>query len=157
MGLEYRPCLSFLKWKHKCQGYMSGTGHSRYSCTSVGGLTSFFVLFCLFSKSWLSPYWSVLAWHSRHLVMLHFESLVNIKQEMKLKWECWHNTKLLIFLFSYLYYINNGRAFHCPKKSLNIPLLHVLVIILAVFFTALIHNTMVILAAKLILHTNHYH
>lgn len=45
-------------------------------------------------------------------------------------------------------------AFHCPKKSLNIPLLHVLVIILAVFFTALIHNTTVILATQLILHTN---
>ncbi len=43
-------------------------------------------------------------------------------------------------------------AFHCPKKSLNIPLLHVLVIILDVFFIELIHNTVVILAAKLILH-----
>lgn len=45
-------------------------------------------------------------------------------------------------------------AFHCPKKSLNIPLLHVLVIILALFVIEPIHNTMVILAAELILHTN---
>lgn len=130
------PCLCLNSWhlvKHKCQGFMSGAGHSRYLCTSIGWLTSWFFVFCFFCKSWLSPYWSVLAWHSRHLVLLHFESLVNVKQEIQLNWECWHN-KLLIFFSLFVLHQQWTCAFHCPKKSLNIPLLHVLVIILPVFF-----------------------
>lgn len=60
------------------------------------------------------------------------------------------NFLIFLFVFHQLWTC----AFHCPKKSLNIPLLHVLVIILAVFSPANIHSTMVILAAKLILHMN---
>lgn len=40
-------------------------------------------------------------------------------------------------------------TFHCPKRSLNIPLLHVLVPILAVFAIALIHTEKYILTIKL--------
>lgn len=46
-----------------------------------------------------------------------FRSILNLKQESKLNWECWHNTALSIFLFSYLYYINNGHVHFIVQRN----------------------------------------
>lgn len=73
--------------------------------------------------------------------------LVDITQEneVELGMLTQHQVDFLILLF--VIHQQWTCTFHRPKKSLNIPLLHVLVIIIAVFLMiALIHNTAVILA-----------
>lgn len=145
MRLDSIPRFSFLKWK---QVQRLGTGHSRYSCSGVGWLTSFVV----FSKSWLSPYWSVLVWHSRHLV-LHFEFLTS-KQEMKLNWECRHNTKLLVIFYSIICITSTmDMCISLSKEIIKHPFAtcpghHSC----CLSFITLIHNVMVILADELMLH-----
>lgn len=113
-GLGYCPRLRFLKWKLECQGSMSGSGHSRKSCTSVGWFIMCNFSFFFFGKSWLSPYWSVCVWHSRHLV-LHFQILVPIRNEVEVGMMTQH--RVVVFLFYYLYYINNGHVHFIVQRN----------------------------------------
>ncbi len=66
--------------------------------------------------------------------LLHFESLVDIKRETEVELGMLTQNQVDFLIFLFVLHQQWTCAFHCPKKSLNIPLLHVLVIILAVFF-----------------------
>lgn len=129
------PCFGFLERKRKCQGCLSGTGHSRYSCTSVGWLTRLFFFFFFKVRAGSPPTGQSLRDTPDIFALLHFESLVKIKQETEVELGMLTQNQVVDFLiFLFVLHQQWTCAFHCPKKSLNIPLLHVLVIILAVFF-----------------------
>ena len=51
------------------------------------------------------------------ILLFSILNLVDINLEMKLNWECRHSTKLLIFLFSCLYYINNGHVHFIVQRN----------------------------------------
>lgn len=70
--------------------------------------------FFFFGKSWLSPYWSVCVWHSRHLV-LHFQILVPTRNEVEVGMMTQH--RVVVFLFYYLYYINNGHVHFIVQRN----------------------------------------
>lgn len=51
------------------------------------------------------------------ILLFSILNLVDINLEMKLNWECRHSTKLLIFLLSCLYYINNGHVHFIVQRN----------------------------------------
>lgn len=113
-----------------------GTEHSRYSCTSVDWLVcNYFFNVRAGSPPLLGSLCEAL--RTPLLFKLLFFFVFCWRNEVKMGMLTKHlvgNFLIFLFVFHQLWTC----AFHCPKKSLNIPLLHVLVIILVVFYQTFI-------------------